>query len=176
MEDPKPKIGRPKKIIWDERTRKELSGMGQIMVTEAEAASFFGVGINTLKRFFAEHPEARETFENGKNIGKISLRRLQLRLAEKNPAMAIFLGKNVLGQSDRVAHFGGGPEDGPIQYANMTEEEINARLEALLAPGAKDKGPSAGTKARGAGADGSAVREGKAGRGRKKAGGSAGVG
>jgi hypothetical protein len=32
--------------------------------------------------------------------GKISLRRAQFRLAEKSAAMAIFLGKNYLGQSD----------------------------------------------------------------------------
>jgi hypothetical protein len=167
MDAQKPKLGRPKKIVWDQRTMQELSGLGQIIATEAEAASFFGVSVNTLKRFFAEHPDAREAFENGKNIGKISLRRLQMKMAAKNPAMAIFLGKNLLGQSDRVAHFGGGPGDGPIQYENLTEEEINARLEALLAPGAKDKGAPSGTASGGAGADGSAGRQGKAGRGRK---------
>jgi hypothetical protein len=43
MEQQKPKIGRPKKIIWDQRTMQELSGLGQIMVTEVEAAGFFGV-------------------------------------------------------------------------------------------------------------------------------------
>lgn len=34
--------------------------------------------------------------------GKASLRRTQFKLAEKNPSMAIFLGKNLLGQTDRV--------------------------------------------------------------------------
>ena len=33
--------------------------------------------------------------------GKASLRRMQWKLAETNPSMAIFLGKNLLGQSDR---------------------------------------------------------------------------
>ena len=32
----------------------------------------------------------------------MSLRRLQFRMAEKNPAMLIFLGKNYLSQSDKV--------------------------------------------------------------------------
>ena len=31
----------------------------------------------------------------------MSLRRIQWKLAEKSPAMAIFLGKNLLGQRDR---------------------------------------------------------------------------
>lgn len=32
--------------------------------------------------------------------GNVSLRRMQWKLAEKSPAMAIFLGKNFLGQRD----------------------------------------------------------------------------
>lgn len=41
-----------------------------------------------------------EVFEEKKARGKISLRRTQWKLAEKSPAMAIFLGKNYLGQRD----------------------------------------------------------------------------
>ena len=43
-------------------------------------------------------------YENKSAIGKTSLRRAQFKLAEKSAAMAIFLGKNYLGQSDRVEH------------------------------------------------------------------------
>jgi len=32
---------------------------------------------------------------------------------------------------DKIAHVGGGPDDTPIQYANLSEEEIDARLAAL---------------------------------------------
>ncbi len=34
--------------------------------------------------------------------GRISLRRMQFKLAQKSPAMAIFLGKQYLGQTDKV--------------------------------------------------------------------------
>lgn len=44
--------------------------------------------------FFRNFPQKR-----GK--GKISLRRHQMRLAEKNATMAIWLGKQYLGQTDR---------------------------------------------------------------------------
>lgn len=48
--------------------------------------------------------EYRRTFSETYKIysvdGKISLRRFQFKLAERNAAMAIFLGKNMLGQSD----------------------------------------------------------------------------
>ena len=40
--------------------------------------------------------------ENGGMALKIKLRRNQLKLSEKSAAMAIFLGKNYLGQSDNV--------------------------------------------------------------------------
>lgn len=39
-------------------------------------------------------------FNEKSTIGNISLRRIQWKLAEKSPAMAIFLGKNYLGQRD----------------------------------------------------------------------------
>ena len=42
-----------------------------------------------------------EVFAKKRIRGLISLRRLQFRLAERNAAMAIFLGNNYLGQKDR---------------------------------------------------------------------------
>ena len=43
-----------------------------------------------------------EVFRIKRENGIISLRRTQFQLAEKSPAMAIFLGKNLLGQTDKV--------------------------------------------------------------------------
>ena len=43
-----------------------------------------------------------DTFAEKRKTGKISLRRMQWRLAEKNATMAIFLGKQYLGQRDNV--------------------------------------------------------------------------
>ena len=40
----------------------------------------------------------------GAGQGCVSLRRTQFRLADRFPAMAIFLGKNILGQVDRLEH------------------------------------------------------------------------
>lgn len=50
----------------------------------------------TYKKCFAE------VFELKRGRGKIALRRAQFELAKKNAAMAIFLGKNYLGQIDQV--------------------------------------------------------------------------
>ena len=43
-----------------------------------------------------------DAFNTTSEIGKSSLRRIQFRLAEKNASMAIFLGKQYLGQKDVI--------------------------------------------------------------------------
>ena len=48
------------------------------------------------------HASFSEVFKQKRGAGKISLRRSQWRLAEKNATMAIFLGKQFLGQRDSV--------------------------------------------------------------------------
>ena len=99
------KMGRPKgttKIQLTEETLKQLRGLGQIQCTTKEGAAFFSVSEPTFLKFLADNPEAREAFEEGKGKGCISLRRHQWRMAEKNPTMAIWLGKNHLGQTDRL--------------------------------------------------------------------------
>ena len=63
-----------------------------------------GVNSDTLFAAFKREPELREIYEVAKETGKVSLRRLQFELAKRNAAMAIFLGKNLLGQSDQQAH------------------------------------------------------------------------
>ena len=48
------------------------------------------------------HASFSEVFKQKRGAGKISLRRSQWRLAEKNATMAIFLGKQFLGQRDSM--------------------------------------------------------------------------
>jgi hypothetical protein len=112
------KIGRPKgttKLQPTEDTFKQLRGLGQIQCTGKEAAAFFGITEPTFLKFLTDHPEAREAFEEGKGRGCISLRRHQWQMAESNPTMAIWLGKNHLGQTDKLDHQLAGPDGGPIQ-------------------------------------------------------------
>ena len=51
-----------------------------------------------------------DVYKRFSSDGKKSLRRYQFELAEKNPTMAIWLGKNLLGQKDEVAIDHGGNE------------------------------------------------------------------
>lgn len=92
--------GRPRKEI-DEQTFSKLCAL---QCTEEEIAGFFECSPDTIdrwcKRTFGEG--FAETYKKQSAQGKASLRRMQWKLAEKSAAMAIFLGKNMLGQTDRV--------------------------------------------------------------------------
>jgi len=99
------KMGRPKgttKLQPTDETLKSLKGLGQIQCTTKEGAAFFSVSEPTFLKFLTDNPPAREAFEEGKGKGCISLRRHQWRMAENNATMAIWLGKNHLGQSDKL--------------------------------------------------------------------------
>jgi len=85
--------GRPKKLIDYETVEK----LASIMATQEEIASFLDLSVRTLQR----DEEFCRIYKKGLDKGKMSLRRMQYKLAEKNAAMAIFLGKNYLDQKDR---------------------------------------------------------------------------
>lgn len=93
-------MARPRKEI-DQKQFENLCGL---QCTLEEICGWFDVCSDTLetwckrtyKRSFSE------VFAQKRGAGKISLRRSQWRLAEKNATMAIFLGKQFLGQRDSV--------------------------------------------------------------------------
>ena len=88
--------GRPKKEI-DYTTVEKLAN---IQCTQDEIASFLGISTRTLQR--DEH--FMELFNRGRENGKMSLRRMQWKHAEKSVPMAIWLGKQYLGQRDKVEY------------------------------------------------------------------------
>lgn len=94
-EQPTPKKrGRPKKQIDYTAVEK----LASIHCTQDEIASFLGCSVKTLQR----DEEFCRLYKKGMDEGRMSLRRTQFKLAERNPAMAIFLGKQYLGQTDKV--------------------------------------------------------------------------
>lgn len=92
------KMGRPKKELdWD-----QLEKLCQIQCTAEEIAGWFGVSVDTVERRIKETHGVTfaEYFKKHSASGKISLRRTQYKMAETNPAMAIWLGKQYLDQKD----------------------------------------------------------------------------
>ena len=86
--------GRPKKIIDYESVEK----LAKIQCTQEEIANFLDISSRTLIR----DEKFLEVFNRGRESGKASLRRIQWKHAEKSASMAIFLGKQYLGQKDNV--------------------------------------------------------------------------
>lgn len=91
-------MARPPKEI-DQTEFEKLCGL---QCTKEEICGWFTVTDKTLENWCRKTYKRgfSEVFAEKRGLGKVSLRRAQFRLAEKNAAMAIFLGKNYLGQSD----------------------------------------------------------------------------
>ena len=86
-------MARPKKYNIDPEQVEKLAGLG---CTNVEIASFFGCDESLIRKSYSEY------IAKGKEKGKIRLRQLQMRAAEKgNVAMLIWLGKQMLGQTDK---------------------------------------------------------------------------
>jgi hypothetical protein len=93
-------IGRKKKLELNEDTLLTISELAKLLCTQKEIAAVLGVTEPALRWFFEANPDAYAAWEDGQQYGKISLRRKQFALADKNAPAAIFLGKNILGQKD----------------------------------------------------------------------------
>lgn len=93
-------MARPRKEI-DRKQFEKLCGM---QCTKAEICAWFDITDKTLENWCKREYRAgfSEVFSQKRGIGKISLRRYQWQLAEKNASMAIFLGKQYLNQRDNV--------------------------------------------------------------------------
>lgn len=86
------KTGRPK-IIIDGGEVQKLAGYG---LSNCEIADFFGVDEGTIRKGFSE------ILSKGRANLRMRLRMKQLEIAMRgNVTMLIFLGKNMLNQSDR---------------------------------------------------------------------------
>lgn len=92
-------MARPQKEI----DKKQFESLCGLQCTRDEICGWFDVTAKTLDRWCKQtYRESFSTvFQQKRSTGKISLRRRQWRLAEKNANMAIWLGKQYLGQSDR---------------------------------------------------------------------------
>lgn len=88
----------PKEINW-----VEFEKLCELQCTQSEIASFFGCHPNTLSDRVKDEYEGEDystVYKKFSESGKCSLRRAQFKLAHKNSSMAIWLGKQWLGQKD----------------------------------------------------------------------------
>ena len=115
------KTGRPKK----EFNKETFEGLCEIMCTESEICNVLRTTDKTLsawcKRTYGQ--SFSEIYKKLADVGRKSLRRYQFDLAKKSPAMAIFLGKQYLGQRDVVEYNQG--------ITDERREEVNKLLESV---------------------------------------------
>lgn len=93
-------MARPRKEI----DQKQFENLCSILCTQEEIANFFDCSVDTIERWCKRtYKESyAETYKKKSAKGKMSLRRMQFKLAEKSAAMAIWLGKQYLDQKDIV--------------------------------------------------------------------------
>jgi hypothetical protein len=128
LPQPVNKGGRPRLLQPDEKTLTLISGLRQLFASVPEVAAVLHVSETTLRKFLTDFPEAREAFDDGFGIGRVNLRRKQIKLADKNAIMGIFLGKNYLDQTDKQEFSGPGGGAIPVRFESMT----NAQLASFL--------------------------------------------
>ena len=92
------KMGRPVKEI----NQKTFEGLCKIQCTEEEICAILDISDETLNRWCKKtyNKTFVEVFKEKRTGGKASLRRSQWKLAETNATLAIWLGKQYLGQRD----------------------------------------------------------------------------
>lgn len=91
-------MARPRKEI----DQRQFENLCAIQCTLDEIAGVFDCSADTVERWVKRTYKASfaDVYKIKSAKGKMSLRRAQFKLAEKNAAMAIFLGKQYLGQRD----------------------------------------------------------------------------
>jgi hypothetical protein len=119
----------------------QLEKLCALQCTDEEIASWFGVSTRTIERRRKERKFAA-VMERGKAKGRISVRRMQMKLLEQgNATMAVWLGKQLLAQKDQVEkqHTGvsGGPPPGWLvgpdlnALSNSELEQMEALVEKI---------------------------------------------
>ena len=80
----------------------ELEKLCTLQCSDREIAAWFGVTETVIQRW-RKRRSFRQATERGRAKGKVFVRRAQMQMLEKgNPTMAIWLGKQILGQGERV--------------------------------------------------------------------------
>ena len=94
------KVGRPKTNI----DKSNFEKLCQMQCTLEEIAGFFDCCDDTINNWCKEvyDDNFSGVYKKKSMAGKISLRRNQFKIAKNNASMAIFLGKQYLGQRDNI--------------------------------------------------------------------------
>ena len=112
----------------------ELKRLCELQCSLEEIAFAFNITVDALKKLIEKDEAVKAAINHGQATGKISLRRKQFRLASVSASMAIHLGKQYLGQTDKTQLEVSGPNGGPVEtfdYSKLTPDERATLRETL---------------------------------------------
>jgi hypothetical protein len=136
--------GRPKVEI----DPVQLEKLGALHATYDEVAAFFDCEKRTIINRLKE-PALQLAYANGKQKGKLNLRRLQLRHAQGTGSsavnMTIHLAKHWLNETDKAAVELTGKGGGPIETKNVSPRELIASRIASIAARKRTGGDTGGS-------------------------------
>ncbi|CAN7376468.1 hypothetical protein LJR220_003352 [Bradyrhizobium sp. LjRoot220] len=137
------KTGRPPVTI----DPVDLEKLGALHATLEEVAGFYGCTKRTVINRLKD-PDLLLAFENGKQKGKLNLRRLQMRHAQGTGSgavnMTIHLSKHLLGQTDKSLLELTGKNGGAIETRDVSARAVVAGRIASIASRIRTGGDSGG--------------------------------
>ncbi len=148
------KAGRPAKLQPDEGTLGLIESLSNIGCTDEEVASMLNVTVATFYAFLKDNKSVQEARERGSTKFRVSIRRKQFAMADKNATILIWLGKQYLGQKDVVEVTN---ENGPNKIA--ADASNAGQIAARVAELAERLGYVVPAKPNGAGAAFSCARK-----------------
>jgi len=128
---PSNKVGRPK----TELDLNELEKLSRLNCTMPEIAYYFNIPLRTLEDKFTNDNKVRQSIQKGRATGMLSLRRKQIQIMEETNStpMAIWLGKQILGQRDRheITQDINIEERKVLDISKLTDDDLNT-IERVL--------------------------------------------
>lgn len=105
--------------------KTNFESLCKMQCTLEEIAGFFNCSKDTIERWCERTYEDgfADTYKKYSQNGKISLRRLQFKLAERSTPMAIWLGKQYLNQRDRISNY--------VETDEESKELLKAYMEGV---------------------------------------------
>lgn len=112
----------------------EVRRLARLQCTVAEAAAQLGIRPKTFRQIVEKDERIAAAWEDGRQIGRMNIRRKQMRLADYNAQMAIHLGKTYLEQHEVIKQQVSGEGGGPVQYYDVGKLDAKERdkLRSLL--------------------------------------------
>lgn len=116
-------VGRPPKLTDSEATLALIRKLASAQMTKIMAAAVLQVHRETFAKFLDTHKKAADAWDEGLEAGKANLLLKQWAAADRSITMQIWLGKQYLGQADKVEEKLSGTGAGGAIHVHLSPAE-----------------------------------------------------